>query len=65
MADAVRYLLDRPAVAMRMADTARARLGDRFGEPALRNALTAPYAPLPLDGAELRTSLSGCEPSVV
>src|SRR6202022_4332673 len=30
MADAVRYLLDRPAVAVRMADNARARLGDRF-----------------------------------
>ena len=44
MADAVRYLLDRPAVAMRMADNARARLGDRFGEPALRDALGAAYA---------------------
>lgn len=65
MADAVRYLLDRPAVAMRMADTARTRLGDRFGEPALRDALTTAYAPLSPNGAELRTSLSGCEPSVV
>jgi glycosyltransferase involved in cell wall biosynthesis len=44
MADAVRYLLDRPAVAARMADTARARLGDRFGEQALRDALAAAYA---------------------
>jgi glycosyltransferase involved in cell wall biosynthesis len=44
MADAVRYLLDRPAVAVRMADTARARLGDRFGEQALRDALGAAYA---------------------
>jgi glycosyltransferase involved in cell wall biosynthesis len=44
MADAVRYLLDRPAVAMRMADNARARLGDRFGEQALRGALGAAYA---------------------
>jgi glycosyltransferase involved in cell wall biosynthesis len=44
MADAVRYLLDRPAVAVRMADNARARLGDRFGEPALRDALGAAYA---------------------
>ena len=43
MADAVRYLLDRPAVAMRMADTARARIGERFGEQALRDALTAAY----------------------
>ena len=43
MADAVRYLLDRPSVAVRMADTARARLGERFGEPALRDALTSAY----------------------
>jgi glycosyltransferase involved in cell wall biosynthesis len=42
-ADAVRYLLDRPAVAARMAVTARARLGERFGLPALRNALEAAY----------------------
>ncbi len=32
IADAVRYLLDRPDVALRLADAARARLGDRFGE---------------------------------
>ena len=44
LADAVRYLLDRPVVARRMADAARARLGDRFGEQALRDALTAAYA---------------------
>lgn len=44
LADAVRYLLDRPAVAMRLADTARARLGERFGERVLRDALTAAYA---------------------
>ena len=31
MADAVRYLIDQPAVAARMAVTARARLGERFG----------------------------------
>ena len=31
MADAVRYLLDRPVVAARMAVIARARLGGRFG----------------------------------
>jgi len=43
MADAVRYLLDRPAVAARMAATARARLGERFGEEALRDALAAAY----------------------
>jgi len=43
MAGAVRYLIDRPAVAARMAMTARARLGGRFGIPALREALTAAY----------------------
>jgi glycosyltransferase involved in cell wall biosynthesis len=42
-ADAVRYLLDRPAVAAGMALTARARLGDRFGMPALRDALATAY----------------------
>ena len=44
-ADAVRYLLDQPAVAARMAVTARARLGERFGLPALRDALAAAYIP--------------------
>ena len=43
LADAVRYLIDRPAVAARMAVTARARLGERFGERALRDALEAAY----------------------
>ena len=43
MASTVRYLLDHPAAAARMADTARARLGDRFGTQALRDALTAAY----------------------
>jgi glycosyltransferase involved in cell wall biosynthesis len=43
MADAVRYLLDRPAAAARMAATAHARLGERFGVPALRDALSAAY----------------------
>jgi glycosyltransferase involved in cell wall biosynthesis len=43
MADAVRYLLDRPAVAARMAVNAQARLGERFGEQALRDALAAAY----------------------
>jgi len=42
-ADAVRYLLDRPALAARMAVTARARLGERFGLPALRSALESAY----------------------
>jgi glycosyltransferase involved in cell wall biosynthesis len=45
LAAAIRYLLDSPAVAARMAAAARARLGDRYGEPELRAALLAAYAP--------------------
>ena len=44
MADAVRFLLDSPRAASRMASAAQARLGKRFGEPALRQALTAAYS---------------------
>ena len=44
MADAVRYLLDRPDVAARMASTARARLGQRFEVSTLRKVLTEAYA---------------------
>jgi len=44
MADAVRFLLDSPEVAARMAAAAQARLGKRFGEQALRQALTAAYS---------------------
>jgi hypothetical protein len=44
MADAVRFLLDSPEVAARMAAAARDRLGKRFGEQALRQALTAAYS---------------------
>lgn len=60
-ADAVRYLLDRPAVAARMAVTARARLGERFGLPALRNALEAAYTGSGADvpGAATPAELSG------
>ena len=43
MAAAIGYLLDCPEAAARMAAAARARLGQRFGEPALRQALTAAY----------------------
>jgi glycosyltransferase involved in cell wall biosynthesis len=43
MAEAVRYLIDRPAVAARMTVTARARLGERFGTRALRHSLAAAY----------------------
>ena len=44
MADAIRYLLDSPDAAARMAAAARIRLGERFGEQALRQALTAAYS---------------------
>ncbi len=44
LAGAVGYLLDHPAGAARMAETARARLGDRFGIAALRDALVSAYA---------------------
>jgi glycosyltransferase involved in cell wall biosynthesis len=50
MADAVRHLLDRPAVAARMAANARAWLGDRFEIAALRDALTAAYTGPAADG---------------
>jgi glycosyltransferase involved in cell wall biosynthesis len=44
MAGAVGFLLDSPGAASRMASAAQARLGQRFGEPALRQALTAAYS---------------------
>jgi len=44
MADAVGFLLDSPEVAAGMAAAAQARLGKRFGEEALHQALTAAYA---------------------
>jgi glycosyltransferase involved in cell wall biosynthesis len=43
LADAVRYLIDQPVIAARMANAARVRLGERFGERALREALAAAY----------------------
>jgi glycosyltransferase involved in cell wall biosynthesis len=45
MAAAIRYLLDSPEAAARMAATARARLGDNHSEATLRAALTAAYSP--------------------
>jgi glycosyltransferase involved in cell wall biosynthesis len=45
LAAAVRVLLDSPATAARMAAVARARVADQYGEPALRAALAAAYAP--------------------
>jgi len=47
LAAAVGYLLDAPAVAARMAEAARVRLGDRHGEPELRAALLAAYGASP------------------
>jgi glycosyltransferase involved in cell wall biosynthesis len=44
LAGAIGFLLDSPAAAARMAATARARLGTRFGEQALRGALVAAYS---------------------
>ncbi|HEX6519521.1 MAG TPA: glycosyltransferase [Streptosporangiaceae bacterium] len=44
MADAVRYLLDHPATAARMADVARTRINRRFEIDALRCSLVAAYA---------------------
>ena len=45
LAAAVRQLLDSPETAGRMAAVARARVADKYGEPSLRSALTAAYAP--------------------
>jgi glycosyltransferase involved in cell wall biosynthesis len=45
LAGAIGHLLDSPAEAARMAAAARARLGDRFGMPALREALASAYVP--------------------
>ncbi len=45
LAAAVRHLLDSPEAAARMADVARSRVADQYGEPALRSALIAAYAP--------------------
>jgi glycosyltransferase involved in cell wall biosynthesis len=43
LAEAVRYLIDSPDKAAQMAAAARAQLGDRFTETALRDALLAAY----------------------
>lgn len=43
IAGAVRYLLDSPATAARLAATARSRLADRYRAPELRTALMAAY----------------------
>jgi glycosyltransferase involved in cell wall biosynthesis len=50
LAEAVRYLLDSPSAAARMAAAARDKLGSRFTEAALGDALLAAYAadPVPM-----------------
>ena len=46
LAASVRFLLDSPVAAARMASTARARLGDRYSALALHDVVTAAYAPV-------------------
>ena len=43
LASAIRSLLDSPEAAARMAETAHARVGDRYGQQDLRDALVAAY----------------------
>jgi glycosyltransferase involved in cell wall biosynthesis len=50
LAAAIRFLLDSPEVADRMATSARARLADQYGESALRAALTTAYSVAGLAG---------------
>jgi glycosyltransferase involved in cell wall biosynthesis len=45
LAEAIRYLLDSPAVAARLAAAARTRVADRFRDQDLRAALMAAYLP--------------------
>jgi glycosyltransferase involved in cell wall biosynthesis len=45
LAAAVRYLLDSPQTAIGLADAARARIGGRYSQLALRDALTRAYLP--------------------
>jgi glycosyltransferase involved in cell wall biosynthesis len=45
LAEAIGCLLDSPPTAARMATSARARVGDQYGEAALRAALTEAYSP--------------------
>jgi glycosyltransferase involved in cell wall biosynthesis len=58
MAEAIAFLLDSPAAASRMATAARARLGLRFGEQALRGALTEAYTAQPEPGRPANTRLA-------
>jgi glycosyltransferase involved in cell wall biosynthesis len=58
MAEAIGFLLDSPAAAAAMATAARARLGSRFGEQALRAALTEAYTAQPWPGHPATTRLA-------
>jgi glycosyltransferase involved in cell wall biosynthesis len=58
MASAIGYLLDSPDAAARMATAARGRLGRRFGEQALRAALTEAYIAKPVPGGSASTRLA-------
>jgi glycosyltransferase involved in cell wall biosynthesis len=58
MAGAIAFLLDSPAAAAAMATAARARLGNRFGEPALRGALIEAYTRQPPAGTSATTRLA-------
>jgi glycosyltransferase involved in cell wall biosynthesis len=58
MAEAIGFLLDSPAAAARMATAARAGLGSRFGEQALRGALTEAYTAQPWPGHPATTRLA-------
>jgi glycosyltransferase involved in cell wall biosynthesis len=58
MAGAIAFLLDSPAAAAAMATAARARLGNRFGEPALRGALIEAYTRQPSAGSSATTRLA-------
>jgi glycosyltransferase involved in cell wall biosynthesis len=59
LAAAIRYLLESPELAARMAEAARDRLGDQYSEPALRAALTAAYCPtVPAGYTRLKSSHS-------
>lgn len=58
MAGAIGFVLDSPAAATRMATAARTRLGSRFGEQALRGALTEAYTAQSSPGPPATTRLA-------
>jgi len=63
LAAAIRYLLDSPAVAARMAAVASARVADRYDAAALRLALTAAYSAAAPDRRTCVTPESSPSPS--